>query len=251
MTRPVILLPTYARTRWLEEQMACLLAQDVACKVLVVNDCPWQKLSYVGPMDDRVMIQCVNTDPFPTMGAKRNEMLRMAGSRLVLWADDDDLCLPWMVYRFACRLNHAGAGKWALSWKDFNLHGDKWGLSQWPLSCTGPADEWLDRGGADETDIGEDKSLRRKLGKDAMLINCPAYVYRWGQGTHHLSGKSDPVAFPSYREDAEKRRKTGTEPEGTVRLIPRLRARYWGNSPPEVKERLARYLPTRWTYDLT
>jgi hypothetical protein len=251
MNTPVILVPTYARIRWLEEQLACLLAQDTACKVLVVNDCPWQTLSFTGALNDRVLVQCVNVPPFPNMGAKRNAMLRMSGARLAMWSDDDDLCLPWMVHRFMSRVRHQGAGDWALSWKDYTLHGDTWGMARWPLSCIGPADQWLARGGADETDLGEDKILRLNLGRDTVMVDCPAYVYRWGQGTHHLSGRGEPVAFPSYREEAEKRREAGTEPEGVIKLIPRLRARYWENSPFAVREKLQDYLPSIWAYDLT
>lgn len=237
--RPLVLLPTYARVRYLEEQLACLLAQDMPCTIMVVNDCPWQQLIWQGDAG-RHTVEVHNVSPFPSLSRKRAFMLEQAGSSLALWADDDDLCLPWYV-RMLVEAAFSGFSESVQRW---SMDGDRWLLTNgpWPLARVAPARLWLLSYCPDDSSCGEDKALvfaHRKACAEASgcmgLVCTSGYVYRWGQGdVYHASGRGV-NDLNGYRADAEQRSNAGLEPRGVINLEPQLRKPYWSAAPAEVQ----------------
>lgn len=230
---PVVLIPTYARVHFLRQQLACLMAQEYPCQVIVLNDCPWQTLHYRSTFHCRSCIRIINTTkPFPTLGHKRNELLKLAGDRFAIWADDDDWCLPWYVQTL---VHSARFSKWAVCPMSFFVGKGEWSYAPWNLGCAGPANEWLKEGGAGLMDCGEDAQLRCIAAKHVTNETIPGYVYRWGQGSYHVSGRGDPFGGKHYREDAEKRKARWEEPRGFVNLHP-LPSTDWSGAQKTVQE---------------
>lgn len=215
---PLVLVPTYARTSYLQEQLACLLAQDSPCQVLVLNDCPRQALHFAGEATKNVSVQVINYPPFNTLGEKRNRLLAMAGSRLAMWADDDDWCFPWYVRSL---VTAASRNRWGICYASW-CRWKEWKTIGWRLSCAGPADQWLMKGGAPALDCGEDFALHTivRNQRPGTYLGPPGYIFRWGQGTFHLSGKWEPKGGVEHHADAERRLDSGEEPEGDVYLTP-------------------------------
>jgi glycosyltransferase involved in cell wall biosynthesis len=234
-----ILIPTYARVRWLEEALFCAVHQDYGgdIEVVVESDCPRQRLTC-----DHPAVTVVNSPVHATLGAKRNAMIDAVRTDYFVWLDDDDLALPWYVDRLVRPLGEEGAAA-VLSTTGYMLRDGAWELF-------GRANELLcDRGRArevggypDDLDCGEDQVFRQRLQASSGVVSLDAlpagYVYRWGQGTFHISGIGVDRNGNDFRQDADGRLDRGEEPSGTIVLQPRLHGDYFGRAPDEVRSLL-------------
>lgn len=86
-----ILIPTYARTTHLCEQVESFRRRMYQgdAELVILNDCPLQTLSCDVPG-----VRIVNTSTFPNFGAKRHALTRYASHELWCVQDDDDIMLP-------------------------------------------------------------------------------------------------------------------------------------------------------------
>ncbi len=222
-----ILIPTYARIRFLQEALHCALRQDYPATVIILNDCPDQRLEC-----DHPNVIAINEVPLPTLGRKRNRMLHIAMALSldrVCWLDDDDLCFP----NYVSGLVTAAQGKpcvgecaWSY-YKQDDMPKPEWKEMLWPNEMlVDPALLW-NRGGYPHLDSGEDQVGRSRItDHDHARSTNRAYIYRWGQGSFHVSGAGDPLGGVGFRADAQSRLASGQEPSGRIELVPKLHHDY-------------------------
>jgi hypothetical protein len=228
-----ILIPTYARTNWLEQALWCAVRQSPAQRVVVLNDCAVQRLSCDHPsvlvVNDRVKCD--------SLGEKRNRLLRMAATDWVAWLDDDDWLLPWHCQQLIETADEvAEAVRPARVWFAEGSAGGKirWGHGGGPIVMALRRGAALNAGGCAPVNAGEDQSLLSKLHQIRTTEGEPAYVYRWGNGVSHVSGA--PLT-DNFIRDAEHRLGTGQEPMGDVRLIPRILDGCFADLPSPARDR--------------
>ena len=264
------LCPTYGRFERLRDAVACFLRQDYADKrLLILNDA--KVPIRLGPIDLGSLISdhCIDVinapARFPTLGQKRQALLEAAGTPVVAHWDDDDLHLPWRLSQAveqmrahpepACR-SRAVAEAMARA-----RPGEGW------AACVKPTRAWFAVGPRERFSVrGPTKNVfeglmvfRRevalKLGgyaarvsgqcvplleafKRAGLLHTwtPAprdvsYVYRWGDGVHHISGGGDNRA--SHDAFGAGNRDFGLGPDGRRQpLIPLFRSAIQGTQSP-------------------
>ena len=231
-----VLIPTYARTRELGEALWCVLNQTIETRAVVLNDCPWQTLTCGHP---RVVITnrpCA----FANLGRKRAFTLWLARSPLVMWQDDDDLCLPWHAERMIGAMREGVIA--ACSPSCWYLDGMKWRHGSGAMEVIARRED-ATACGFPETDTGEDQGFTGRLrarGPVGVVAGEKSYVYRWNNGTHHVSGSGDPMGGVGFRAEAEERRARGREPSGEIEIVPRLMRDYFADHP--MRDRL----PANW-----
>jgi hypothetical protein len=235
-----LLIPTYARVSWLEEALFCALHQDYAgrLEILICNDCSRQRLVCNVPS-----VKIINISTFDTLGAKRNFMISAAAGEFITWLDDDDLVLPWYVTRLSNPLSRLDIEA-VVSHRCYGMREDFWTIATAPIETLCRRENALRSGGFPVcAGSGEDQAFRtriKNLYKSETIVDEPGgYVYRWGQGTHHISGDPGDIAANGFRLDAVRRMEEGSEPVGSVILIPRLRRNYFRHAPDAVMQGLS------------
>jgi hypothetical protein len=235
-----LLIPTYARVSWLEEALFCALHQDYAglLEILICNDCTRQRLFCSVPS-----VKIINISTFATLGEKRNFMIGAAAGELITWLDDDDLVLPWYVTRLSAPLSKLDLEA-VVSHRCYGMREDFWTMATAPIETLCRRENALRSGGFPvDAHSGEDQAFRtriKNLYKSETILDEPGgYVYRWGQGTHHISGNPGDIASNGFRLDAARRMDEGSEPVGSVTLIPRLRRNYFRHAPGAVLQGLS------------
>jgi glycosyltransferase involved in cell wall biosynthesis len=176
-----------------EEAIESFLRQDYPQKELIVlNDCPGQRLACAAPG-----VTVVNWPRrFRSLGEKRNAAAALADGYALLPWDDDDIMLPWRISTSVRRLGGADYFNPSRYWfiDSAGLHRDHGralahGCSIFTRSA-------FDRiGGYPPINVGEDMefdhALRRTPGVTVAAADLPAddwyYLYRWGVSPVHLS----------------------------------------------------------------
>ncbi len=239
--RVAILIPTYARVRFLNEALHCALSQDHEADVIIHNDCAKQTLKFDHP---RVRIHNdLKERPVSSLGFKRTLLLSAAAIYKydrVCWLDDDDLCLPSYVSGLVEAAGDArvciGTAAWSY-YKQNDMAAPEWQHFVWqnemlvhPLV---PSEGEGMFGGYPHIDSGEDQVMRSKLLSKPghKLSTNRAYVYRWGQGSFHISGSGRPDAGKMFHQNAENRMISGEEPSGAIHLEPKLEQDYFSTIP--------------------
>lgn len=89
--RVSILMPTYARTAMLAEQVESFRRRvyQGEAELIVLNDCPLQTLTCDVPG-----VHIINTSLFDSFGMKRHALTKFATGELWCVQDDDDIMLP-------------------------------------------------------------------------------------------------------------------------------------------------------------
>lgn len=228
-----ILIPTYARTKLLNEAVASALAQDYTgpFQVVVLNDCRRQYLKSKDPRIHAVNFQ----ERYPSLGAKRNAMMRHSRTGWVLWLDDDDLLMPWHLSRLVGALRdetHAVFPKHIIRYEH-----QRWSWNDVPGGINGMlmrTDFAFGVGSFDaHLDIGEDNDLRNKLLTRSARISYapgPSYVYRVDAPVFHVSRSlsGTQVDMRLFNDSAAARLESGEEPHGSIEIAPKLNADYEG-----------------------
>jgi len=219
-----VLIPTYARTRLLEEAIFSALQQDYdgSVTVIVFNDCPRQKLQCNHP---RVVI--VNYPKrFPTLGAKRHAMVGSAPADWVALLDDDDLYMPWHLranvphstFYHVCmpkhwyRLEHG-----LLTWEEAN--GGPNIIARHSIAASVNVDPAIDAAPENHWRQGLESLVSRHIHRPE---NTPSYVYRVAEAAFQFSKsrvRGDRTPEP-FLHNAEERMNAGQEPTGDVMITP-------------------------------
>ena len=199
------LCPTYNRAsgsllgglRLIHEAIASFIVQDYKdAELIIVNDTPGQSLVYDNP---RVKIYNMG-ERFPTLGQKIAYAISQAQGDLLCRWDDDDIHLPWALSYMRQRID--GELEWRAS--NYWFHDER----ELPRVVDGAGNThvqslwWrnvLDRIGGYPVDVSgcEDQEFNNRL-RRAGIGRCQEiatdelyYIYRWGTGSQHLSGKAD------------------------------------------------------------
>lgn len=191
--------PTYNRppdSQWLlEEAIESFLRQDYPDKeLLVLNDCPGQKLICDAP--DVFVINVPRR--FHTYGEKLNAVIALAqGSHIALW-NDDDIMLPWRLSKSLERLGDAGYYNPQVYWflDPAGLHHDhRMGVAHICSLFTRAAFDVVN--GYPHLTGLDDQILDHRLKTHPDVKQAPPsvlrvdewfYIYRWGVSPVHLSG---------------------------------------------------------------
>ena len=208
------LCPTYGRFQRLRDALACFLLQDYPRRrLLILNDGPpltlvsGQTHAGIGRAEVRILNR---PERMPTLGHKRQLLLEEAETPLVAHWDDDDLYLPWHLTGGVERLSEwegvacvkpKGAW-WAVGPRDdFTVRGVRHNVFEGQMVFR--RRRAIELGGYPPEVSGQARALLeafQQAGEFRMFDprRGVSYVYRWGDGLHHVSGGGD--STQSHRE---------------------------------------------------
>lgn len=213
------LLPTYNRiprlTFLLEEAIECFIRQSYKEKELIIcNDTPGQTIKFIHPQ-----VRVINRSyRFPTLGEKLHWMLEQAQGEYICRWDDDDLSLPWRLSTSVARLyGDTSSPRDYAAPKTTPLHKEWRPENHWYFPKGGLIEETKHPGNThiaaiwhrdiilnagvkypgrpcpsgleDQTFTSHLRSLGYPNFGDLLPLEDIFYMYRWGTGSCHLSGK--------------------------------------------------------------
>jgi len=238
-----IICPTYGRTACVSELLDCFrrCEYDGELELFLVNDVPEQtlfvdNLQHGWGKNKRINIQN-HPERYDSLGGKRNACVLGAAYDHFLFVDDDDIFLPdypsdmmrmfltWEKPTYPVSYIHAeGKGDGIKMTYKPQSH---------PASYLATRKQFFDVGGYPFVYAGGDQIIRSKLFKAydcqtnkqplrVYFMNRPGYVYRWGNGTYHISGNADHAsAWIRTHASLQKRLDSGEEPSGFIILEPK------------------------------
>ncbi len=195
------LCPTYNRYPGLgvllEEAVECFLRQDHEdTELLILNDTPGLLLHFQHP---RVRVFNVESR-MPTLSAKLQFLIHEARGELLCRWDDDDLSLPWRLSLSVARLGNGlewhprnfwfanGTKPWELDRDSSNMHI----MGLWHRDVLEQIDGYPEgHSGTEDQAFNRALAARGLMQAELLPREEVFYVYRWGTGSHHLSGVSD------------------------------------------------------------
>jgi len=208
-----ILIPTYARTGWLQEALWCAMHQTVPVPIIVLSDCPRQTL-----ICDHPLVTIHNyKQRSDTLGAKHDELLRLADTEWITWLNDDEWLLPWYVedlQRFLDRDAEAVFTDtcWYPSIGAFD------GRVQWRQSAGSKLLAARRHSARGLSPAG--RNFSAKPSQNSLLCSIP-----------HIAGKGNPYLGKDFDQDPEIRLDRGSEPSGCILLSPSLNYNYFDDFP--------------------
>lgn len=234
-----IICPTYGRTSCLRELVECYkrCEYDGELELFLLNDVPEQLIVVE---DVGKEINAVNLkERMPSLGDKRNSTVRLCKHEHFLFVDDDDIFLPWypqdMMVSFL---------KWGKpTYPNVYIRADgrldairmSYKPQTHPASYLATKEQFEKVNGYPFVYVGGDQLILSRLFKefDCHPNKHPSpttragYVYRWGNGTYHISGSSDhATAWDRTLTSLQRRLASGEEPTGVVEIKPQWDASY-------------------------
>lgn len=205
------LCPTYARPQLLRETIWSFLQQDYPNKELViVNDHPEP---IVLDRDYPGVVIYNLPQRFSCLGEKRNYVVQVASSDLLLNWDDDDLYLPWrisqMVQRFLAFPQRSFI-KPTQAWRSTHNRDYHIGGSPFHGQAAMLRSLFDQLGGYAAMNAGQDLEFEGRVPAHLKLLYRVApsdliYLYRWGMGVAHISQFGiDTAGKPSSWDQMEK-----------------------------------------------
>jgi glycosyltransferase involved in cell wall biosynthesis len=187
--RVVVCIPTFGRPELLEEAIESFLRQTWGNKRLIIgNDFADQRL-----VIDHPEIVVVNrAERFPTLGAKRNWLMTLAGENYITHWDDDDLYLPDHITTVMANLPHykADAAKQHHQWFDNNHKKWRLGFASYMHTIIAHRSVFRKAGDYGMLNMNEDAEiLNRMLSRGLMTgppqrLHEPTFVQRLGTHRH-------------------------------------------------------------------
>lgn len=230
MTQPFLsaICPVYGGVAWLENALDCFLKQDYQGphELLVVNSFAQQVL--IGNFPN---VRIVNLKFRPTsLGELRNLAIQLArGDVIVVW-DSDDVFFPGHLSTVARNIED---NDWIWLTPQFWIMGE---AIQAVVKGSCPLfsfrkSAWLTVGGYPALTVGEDawiisKITERFKGKKVEVQPEEiTFGYRWGQGSHHVSGEGEDATGKLSAHDRaanalQDRIRNGHEKVGQIVLKP-------------------------------
>lgn len=235
-----IICPTYGRTACVAELLQCfkLCEYDGELELLLLNDVAEQTLYADTTTVDygrNKTINIINRElRYDSLGGKRNDTVMWAAHEHFLFVDDDDIFLPWYPSDMMTMFQVWEKPTYPVSF----IHADGKGASiqmtykkqTHPASYLATKKQFHDVGGYPFVYAGGDQLIRSKLFKqfDCQPSKHPrpiwraGYVYRWANGTYHISGNSDhATAWTRTNDNLQRRLESGDEPMGFISLEPK------------------------------
>lgn len=220
--------PVYGGVTWLENALDCFLKQDYdgPKELLVVNSFPGQTLRGEFPN-----VRIVNLSARPeNLGALRNLCVQGAKGDIIVTWDSDDIFLPNHLSTIAA---HFKDNDWIWLKSQFWIMGDqiesivKGACPLFSFRKTA----WDAVGGYPMLTVGEDMGI---IGKITERFNGTkvelqpeeiTFGYRWGQGSHHVSGEGADMPGKTTAHDRayfalQERIRKGQEKFGEIVLSP-------------------------------
>lgn len=228
MSKPFLsgICVTYGRVYFLQEAIQSFLNQDYdgPKELIVYNTCPQQHL-----LDNIPGLKIWNCDNRPpSLGEARNQAIYLAEGTHIITVDDDDIILP---HHFRTYAENFGAHDWLWLDKEFYAEGEEVkGIvaGSCPLFAFTKA-AWKGVDGYAAMGVGEDRNFISRItakynGAKIPITGMPTFVYRWGQGTFHFSGRGEiPSAHRDIEADLHQRLSRGVEPGGEIQLRPQVK----------------------------
>lgn len=226
---------TAGRTEHLAEAVACFVRQDYdgESELVILNTLPEQELSCSVPF---VTVYNLKQRP-ESLGAARNIAVAMSSGTHIITFDDDDLYLRNHLSNFG---NHFKDNDWLWLSNMFYVEQSKiknivrgsqnvvaFTKSAWEaVGCYSP-----------KFSVGEDRDFVGRLtsahkGVKVQLESKDiSFLYAWGNGVWHLSGRGDdkPGQVNSWQrsgEELQRRIRSGVIPTGKIEVKPHLRHDY-------------------------
>jgi glycosyltransferase involved in cell wall biosynthesis len=231
-----ILVPTYGRAHCVNEVLECFRRQeyDGTLELVILNDVQQQELTC-----SLEHVRIINqSERSPSLGDKRNAIVRLSRYQHFLFVDDDDIFLPW--YAQTAMEAHLAWGKPA--WPHAHFYASGVGpattirhkATSHPGSYLMTVNQFTAIGGYPFVYAGGDQILRSKAFK---AFDCQpernshiarvGYVYRWNNNVYHISGSRDhATAWERTAESLKSRLDSGEEPSGRLALSPQWSADY-------------------------
>lgn len=218
----------YGGVAWLEQAVDFFLHQDYdgPKELVIVNSFPQQTL--FGTSTD---VRIINLNYRPgSLGELRNLAIKEAKGDIVVTWDSDDVFLPHHLSTFA---EHFEGNEWVWLNSQFWILGESIQSivrGACPLFAFTRA-AWADVGGYPSLTVGEDAGLIGKItskfkGKRVDIEpDQITFGYRWGQGSHHVSGEGadQPGKITAHARAAnalQDRIRRGLEKTGQIDLHP-------------------------------
>jgi len=229
---------TYGRTKQLAELVQCYRRSVYAgeMQLVIVNDAPEQLLTM-----NLESVTVFNTlQRFPSDGEKRNFAIEHCKHEHFLCVDDDDLFLPWFAQDMM--LSFLAWEKPTYPSTHIYAEGIKENTRMRYVENSHPATylctkEQFRKAGPYNTvvPVGIDQILRKSFIRafDCHIIKHPlpqliaGFIYRWANGTYHLSGSTEhDTAWERCKADLQRRIESGDEPTGIIEIEPKWEADY-------------------------
>jgi glycosyltransferase involved in cell wall biosynthesis len=224
---------TYGRSQLLSESIECFLRQDyLDSQMLILNDCPEQTLIFSHPR-----VHILNfPERFGYYGDKLNHALSQATTELVSVWDDDDIYLPGFLTQMASllpRFRHGRAAKPPLRWTEtgnryLRIQADGY------MNCVLTERKLLQElGGYARVHYSVEVDLLHRMVNGGWLCGpgleprtCPQYIYRIPSGRLHMTDVQTEEVKDRLREDFLRAVALGSEPTGTITLVPHWKTDY-------------------------
>jgi glycosyltransferase involved in cell wall biosynthesis len=132
------IMPTADRRRFAPQAILNFLAQDYAGKELIILDDGTDSIADLVPNDER--IRYLRSDQKQSLGAKRNECVKLSRGGLIMHWDDDDWSAP---HRIRYQVDAMLGGRAALSGLRQMLFYDPAGAQTWLYSYPANQRLWL------------------------------------------------------------------------------------------------------------
>lgn len=226
---------TYGRVSFLEEAINSFLKQDYQGdkELIIVNDCPFQKLYYSHP---EITIYNI-PETFKTIGEKENfAVSQCRGEIIALW-DDDDIALPNHLSNVEKYMKDNDWIQWqkGINCVDFEIQAiNSVGVSGMVYRKSAVITIGgfpLENAGYDISFIGRLQKYNLKYEPISPPDNEVSWIYNWGNGSYHMSGLGTdtpdrPNVIQRHSEHIENLRQLGKIPEGKIILQPYWRKDY-------------------------
>lgn len=221
-----ILIPTYARTAYLAEQVESFRRRvyQGEAELLILNDCPLQRLTCAVPG-----VRVFNSFRLPNFGTKRHTLVQLAQHELLCVQDDDDVMLPRFLSALIPKLRDGEPAARLTNlwrWNGVELRDGPSGMqhsSVFRRSAYREPVVWRDLP-SDEADTAFWREALRHRWFSGEHHHVPdghrEVIYRADPDRLHLEVGGLALSEQEYRNRMDARIQAGEEPGGDIEIIP-------------------------------
>lgn len=220
---------TYGRVDFLNNALACFLAQDYPeGRLIILNTLQAQELHF----GSHYNVEVINVPRREFLGQSRDEAIARAKDGIIVTWDDDDLYRPRHLSTIAAAFRPEDQWIW-LDKMFFTERGRiKRHVTASPNTFAFRKSAWSKVGGYGALNTGEDRELMRKISSlPGQRVSVPVpnitFLYGWDTGSYHLSGygfdqAGKPTGYARVEETVTSQVATGKIPSGKIVLQPNM-----------------------------